>query len=302
MRQVTAICPGSCGELLQGWVGDSQKLVSYGIDCFSRVTVESGNRPNSLPTKVQLAASRTLQYLGISELELASLSITVDSDLPIAKGMSSSTADIAAACQAVAAYFGRTLSREEILTICLGIERTDSILFPSLTLFEQQKGTTRAVSDWCPEFYVIVLEPEQEILTEACHSPKVEQLVYQQRQRFDQVYRKYQEAVEEQNLRKLGAAALQSARLNQEILPKPYFDELVTLSKRYDLLGVNVAHSGTVMGLLVEEEQQIPTLLTALQQSSISRWYTQIKVHKSYYQGVQVHEKINDRGRLQRLR
>ncbi|MGM0216212.1 GHMP family kinase ATP-binding protein [Enterococcus sp. AZ109] len=288
MRQVMATCPGSCGELLQGWVGDSQKLVSYGIDSFSRITVSTGRWDRLLPKKIQAAAKKTVQHLEVSEKALEKLMITVDSDLPIAKGMSSSTADIAATCQAVAAYFNKTISREEILAICLGIERTDSILFPSLTLFEQQTGSSRAVSGWCPQFYVIVLEPEQEVLTEECHSPQVEHLVYQQRQRFHQVYCQYLEAVEERSLQKLGKTALLSARLNQEILPKPYFNELVKLSKQFDLLGVNVAHSGSVVGLLVEEKQQIPRILSAIQHSALSCWYTRIKVHKSYYQGVQL--------------
>ena len=37
--RVTASCTGSCGELIQGWLGNSQKLVSYGIDRFSKVTL-----------------------------------------------------------------------------------------------------------------------------------------------------------------------------------------------------------------------------------------------------------------------
>lgn len=40
--RVTASCTGSCGELIQGWLGDSQKLVSYGIDRFSKVTLQTG--------------------------------------------------------------------------------------------------------------------------------------------------------------------------------------------------------------------------------------------------------------------
>ena len=40
--RVTASCTGSCGELIQGWLGNSQKLVSYGIDRFSKVTLQTG--------------------------------------------------------------------------------------------------------------------------------------------------------------------------------------------------------------------------------------------------------------------
>lgn len=288
MEEVTAICPGSCGELLQGWIGDSQKLVSYGIDSFSRVTVRTGTQLEPLPAKVKAAAEQTLQHFSIPLPQLERTQIQIASDLPIAKGMSSSTADIAATCQAVAGYFDQVIQQEEILNICLNIERTDSILFPSLTLFEQTNGSMQAVSGWCPQFYVVVLEPDQVIATEECHSPLMEKLVYQQRQTFNHVYYRYLEAVEERSLVKLGEAALASARLNQEILPKPYFSQLVELMKQHKLLGINVAHSGSVVGLLVEKKEQLPELIKAIEASALKDWYTQIRIHKSYYQGVQL--------------
>ncbi len=288
MREVTAICPGSCGELLQGWIGDSQKLVSYGIDSFSRVTVSDGNQLEVLPAKVRAAAEQTLQHFSIPLIQLSKIRIQVSSELPIAKGMSSSTADIAAACQAVAAYFNHEIKREEILAICLNIERTDSILFPSLTLFEQTNGSMQVVSGWCPQFYVVVLEPDQMIATETCHSPLMEQLVYQQRKNFTQVYYRYLEAVQEHSLTKLGEAASSSAKLNQEILPKPHFSRLMDMVEQHNLLGINVAHSGSVVGLLVEKKEQLPEIVKTIEASVLKDWYTQIRIHKSYYQGVQL--------------
>lgn len=288
MEEVTAICPGSCGELLQGWIGESQKLVSYGIDSFSRVTVRAGTQREVLPAKVKAAAEQTLQRFSIPLTTLERIHIQINSELPIAKGMSSSTADIAATCQAVAAYFNQVIQQEDILKICLTIERTDSILFPSLTLFEQTNGSMQLVSGWCPHFFVVVLEPDQAIATETCHSPQMEQLVYQQRQPFTHVYSRYLEAVEERSLTKLGEAASASARLNQEILPKPYFSQLVEIVQQQQLLGINVAHSGSVVGLLVEKKEQLPELLKTIEASALKDWYTQIRIHRSYYQGVQL--------------
>ena len=162
------------------------------------------------------------------------------------------------------------------------------MLFPSLTLFEQKNGTVQKISGWCPDFHVIVLEPEQEITTEAFHSTATEKLFYQQRQQFETVYQHYLAAIEEKNVRKLGEAALQSALLNQEILPKPYFPELVQLMEQHQLLGINVAHSGSVVGMMVENQEQIPAVLSAIQQAAFKNWYSRVKVHQSYYQGVQL--------------
>ena len=50
----------------------------------------------------------------------------------------------------------------------------------------------------------------------------------------------------------LGQAATASARLNQVHLPKEGLDEFIALAKGKGALGVNVAHSGTVVGVLWE--------------------------------------------------
>lgn len=40
MVKVTAKCPASCGELMQGWIAGSEKLVSYLIEWYSEVILE----------------------------------------------------------------------------------------------------------------------------------------------------------------------------------------------------------------------------------------------------------------------
>lgn len=306
--RVTASCPGSCGELIQGWLGDSQKLVSYGIDRFSRATLCSEGTSEGNKPKAEEALRQTLGRLGLPREEAAKLVLEIDSELPVAKGMASSTADIAATCQAVAAYYGQSISREDILGICLSIERTDSILFPTLTLFEQKNGSVRESSGWAPHFYVIVLEPEATLATDVFHSAENDRLFYQQRGHFAEVYRHYQQAVKEKSLAKLGEAAMQSAVLNQEILPKPYFAELLKLQQSHQWLGINVAHSGSVVGVMIETQAEIPAAIAAIQHSELSRWYSTVRVHESCYQGVQLieargeNEEADDRSRLQRLR
>ncbi|EFS03541.1 propanediol utilization protein PduX, partial [Listeria seeligeri FSL S4-171] len=37
--EIKAKCPASCGELLQGWIEGSEKLISYPINWFSEVTL-----------------------------------------------------------------------------------------------------------------------------------------------------------------------------------------------------------------------------------------------------------------------
>ena len=41
-----AQCPASCGELIQGWILGSEKLVSCPVDWYSTVEVETGKPRN----------------------------------------------------------------------------------------------------------------------------------------------------------------------------------------------------------------------------------------------------------------
>ena len=55
----------------------------------------------------------------------------------------------------------------------------------------------------------------------------------------------------------IGWGATLSAAANQQLLPNAHFDAVVKLSKEADAVGVNVAHSGTVMGMLFADDRRL---------------------------------------------
>ncbi len=290
MKRVVARCPGSCGELIQGWVGDSEKLVTYGIDVYSNVAVyrkkQGELEASARNSKAFFAMKKTLETLKIPEAELSRLSLTITSELPIAKGMASSTADIAATCLATATFFNRKIAVQQIMDICLAIEATDSTPFSSLTLFDQCQGLTRESSGWRPDFYVLTLEPETQLVTEQFRTAKINDLFFRQRFQFLKVYNLYEEALQEKSLAKLGQAALASATLNQQILPKRHFAYLRQVVEKFQLLGINVAHSGTVLGLLLPEKNFFEPVYKELQKAGIEKDYPTIHLRKACYKGV----------------
>jgi L-threonine kinase len=62
----------------------------------------------------------------------------------------------------------------------------------------------------------------------------------------------------------LGEAATISAIASQRLLPKPGFDALLELVESAGLYGLNVAHSGSVVGLLLDRDQLLAALRRAL--------------------------------------
>ena len=54
------------------------------------------------------------------------------------------------------------------------------------------------------------------------------------------------------NLADIGYGATLSARVHQRILYKPQLETVIGLAREVEALGVNVAHSGTVIGVLLD--------------------------------------------------
>lgn len=50
----------------------------------------------------------------------------------------------------------------------------------------------------------------------------------------------------------LGRVATASARINERFLPKPRLTEIEAIGDRFGAIGVQVAHSGTVVGLMFD--------------------------------------------------
>ena len=86
-------CPGSCGELVQGTAAGMNFLVTCPVTVYSQVSVElSTERKTDLQAgdKTLQAVRRTLEYLG---LPWQNVEVRIESDLPLGKGMASSSAD-----------------------------------------------------------------------------------------------------------------------------------------------------------------------------------------------------------------
>ena len=105
--------PGSCGELIQGVLPDGPFLITCPIDCYAAVRISDRFTGwYGMGSKAKSAMKRTLVLLGEKEFPWG---IRLESELPQGKGMSSSSADIAATAVGVAQALGYELSAAYIL-------------------------------------------------------------------------------------------------------------------------------------------------------------------------------------------
>lgn len=244
--------PGSCGELVQGVVNNRWFLVTCPINLYSEVTVEL--IPNSTDiwgpadcTKTLDAVKKTFHYFG----QEAGAYIDVKSNLPRGKGLASSTADIAAACLATAHALGKQLSLKELAQLCLMIEPSDGIFLPGIAIFDHINGSIARTLGQAPPLRILVIDFGGEVDTITFNQR--EDLEHENKLKEKHVRRALQMVV--RGLRRgaiesIGEGATLSAKANQSILYRPQLDELVSVAQNFGACGINVAHSGTVVGLL----------------------------------------------------
>ncbi|HWR40048.1 MAG TPA: GHMP kinase [Patescibacteria group bacterium] len=248
---VQVIAPGSCGELVQGTIDDQAFLVTCPVDLYSRVTVSTESLPGKFPAadpKTLAAVEKTKEYFGRLQDKLQ---VAVCSDLPVGKGMASSSADISAACLAAALCLGQQLTCDEIADLALAIEPTDGIFYNGIVMFDHVEGRIRRPLGQPPDIQIAVFDAGGEVDT-LCFNRRSdlarlnrekEPLV---RQALDLVSR----GLAQGDASLIGQGATLSARANQSILFKPCLEMMADKAQEYGAIGITAAHSGTVLGLM----------------------------------------------------
>lgn len=268
--------PGTCGELAQGTIDGKNFLITCPIDLYSEVAVSPGSQAaGDAGEKTRAAASLTLKYLQQPE---TGLTINVNSALPVGKGMASSSADIAAVCQATAKCFGRLLTADEIADIALAIEPTDGVFYPGIIMFDHVHGSIRQPLGNPPAIRIAVFDAGGEVNTQSFNQRKdLAALNAAKEGQLRQAVALVREGLRCGDCRMIGQGATLSAVANQAILHKPDLDAVIKIAYQHGAVGVNAAHSGTVIGILFSagQLQQLPQCIAAVAEACPNMTYLQ---------------------------
>lgn len=258
-----AICPASCGEIVQGTIDDCNFLVTCPIALYTQVAVSldgNVNKPNDCSgldhTKTIQAVEKTLIYFGMEDLKPH---VSVNSNIPYGVGLSSSTADITAACLATAQVLGERISDDAIADIALSIEPSDGIMYPGAMLFDHINGQWRKSLGKLPEMDVYIINTGEQVDTRQFNNMKdLKQKNRQKEPAVRQAIDLTLKAFEKGDVKLLGDAMKISAVSHQTILFKPHLSNIIDLGNQYSAVGVNVAHSGSVMGVFFKKGHIVP--------------------------------------------
>ncbi|WP_246671879.1 GHMP kinase [Mesorhizobium sp. B2-3-10] len=253
---------GHHGELVQGLFEDDgarlrRALVS--LPCRqlqSRARFSAGDGDLVAVTPESCDKARRAAELTIARFGQRGTggNLAIDSNVPVGRGMGSSTADVLASIHAVLGWLEIEAASDEVMRIAVSAETAcDSTLFKQqAVLFAHRDGIVL-------EAFRRPLPPVDLISVDTTPDVTVDTLEYQPA-RYDaseiETFRPLRSllrtAIKHADIRMLGRVATASARINERFLPKPGLDEIEAIGCRFDAVGIQVAHSGTVVGLMFD--------------------------------------------------
>lgn len=272
------VCPASCGEFVQGVLDNEEYLSSYAINLFSVATLEEGKEViHTGPTKSRKAMELVFEKFNIPVDESKKISLNINSQIPIGKGMASSTADIGATINATLSMLGKTLTGEEISKLAVKIEATDSLLLNRHSIFNPLTADIKKYMGGISNAKVVILEPDDILDTKSIRmTPNYRMYKMQNKEIIRESFSLLDEGLAKNDLSLVGKACTYSSLANENIHKKPFLKEIIEISDKFGCYGVNIAHSGTVIGILMDKQMDDKRVIQYLREIEISKYYKKI--------------------------
>ena len=263
-KKVTVKVPGTCGELMQGIIAGVNLQISCPIDMYSTVRVtrndsEAGIEIKEEAAKTKLAIEKTLEYYNYNTQNIG-LRVDLQSELLVGKGMASSTADIVAGIIAAMIILGVEIDKKVIQEIAVSIEATDGCFLTELTAFNHLQGQELAnLGSVKTPLPLLIFDCGGRINTTQFNArADLARLKLAKEKQVKQAYQLIARGIKEGNNRLIGQGATLSSLANQSILYKPQLAKILeVVAAEKKVLGINIAHSGTLIGVLLATQAKI---------------------------------------------
>jgi L-threonine kinase len=256
---VSAAAPATCGELIQGCIDGRDFLVTSPIDVYSTASVKllfdaaidvhGTAGASGAHTKAAAAVRATLAHLGLSEI---GATVDIESVIPRSKGMASSSADINAAIHATAEAVGRAMTSSDMCRIAVSIEPSDGVFYQGVVMLDQIHGHLIDLLGAPPPLAFLVVDTGGEVQTLKFDRERARAHARQNEPRILEAIQLLRRGFAQGDGRPIAQAATLSARLNQSVLHKAPLEDLLAATLEAGALGINCAHTGTVLGILFD--------------------------------------------------
>lgn len=253
-----ALCCGTFGELLQGqlpigsFLGDTHFLVTMPIAVFARAhfTPIAGTRSVTVYPSHKRKAKQLAENL-VSALGLSGGILLLQSELPEGKGLASSSADLVAAARSIACCFNRRIRTSLIERLMAEIEPSDGVMYPGVVAYRQRECSLLSFVGQIPPLAIVGIDEGGTVET-VDYDQRRGEISASHRAQYHVLLDRARTAIPQGDTATIGRIATASALLHQERVPKEHLNAMLKASEATDALGVIVAHSGTMIGILLD--------------------------------------------------
>lgn len=278
------------GELLQGVFEDDVGRLHRGLMTLPLNRVRSvatfkitkTSRVKALPsdrTKAGKAARLTLEHIDRSDI---GGDLIIKSAIPVGHGYGSSTADVVASIRAVAAAHKVKLRRSSVCRLAVAAEgASDAIPYEDqAVLFAHREAVII-------EHFGGALPPLLVVGFKAHNGMPIDTLGLQPARYGGEEIRLFRilrglasRSIRFQDPYLLGRVATVSAQISQRHLPKSRFEVALQIARQHHACGVQVAHSGSLVGVLLDGAQRTArTTALDLAQTIRDAGFKDVEIH-----------------------
>ncbi len=246
---------GTFGELLQGVGTDELNyLITLPITRYSQVTFQSRpDFPDLIVSPSHRMKSRQIARLILERhgLPMGGM-IEINSNIPVGKGLASSSADIVATARAIDQCFDLNLSAREMEELIQEIEPTDGVMYEGIVSYYHRVVRLRECLGPVPSLSIVSIDEGGEVDTEEFN--KVSRFYStEEKMEYDELLAGISTAIKQNDLKTMGAIATRSALLNQRLLKKRQMEYVLDICNQVNALGIVITHSGTCIGILLDQ-------------------------------------------------
>ncbi|ESY46366.1 MULTISPECIES: hypothetical protein [unclassified Mesorhizobium] len=253
-----ALCCGTFGELLQGQLPlgsvprDLHFLVTMPIALFARAHFVPivGTQSVTVYPSHKVKAKRLAENLVIA-LGVSGGILLLESELPEGKGLASSSADLVATARSIASSFKRRVRTSFIEKLMARIEPSDGVMYPGVVAYQQRACSPLSFLGQMPPLAIVGID-EGGIVETIDYDQRRGEISASHRAGYQELLDRASVAIPRGDTATIGRIATASALLHQERTPKKHLNSMLNISEDTGALGVIVAHSGTMIGILLD--------------------------------------------------
>ncbi|PTX15372.1 threonine kinase [Halanaerobium congolense] len=289
MQQVILRVPGSCGELLQGSIDDQNFLIScpinlytevkaHFIDSEKKIIINKNNSSTENTYKTEIAVKKLLNHYNFKQ---KAIKIRINSQLISGIGMASSTADISAAAAAVMLLLKNKVDFKLLKKICLDLEPTDSVFLEGIRFFDHLNGKKDyLLTAFPPEIDILIFKEKGTVDSLSFNQSKQLNLLNKDKEeKIKKSFKLIKSGFKENDYYLLGRGTTLSSLAHQKILYKKDLNKLLQIiQKNNKIYGINIAHSGTMIGVLAAKNLRTEKILNEIKEKTELEHLKRVKI------------------------